>query len=61
TKEDFSSGVKTYKITNAKTCDKTITGLRSGTYYYVQVRSYHEFEGMTYYGQWSNTLSKKVQ
>ncbi len=35
--------------------------LTSGKTYYVRVRSYHEFEGFTYYGEWSNVLDCKVK
>ncbi len=38
-----------------------IDELKSNTTYYIRVRSYHEFEGMTYYGEWSNVLSCKVK
>ena len=36
-------------------------GLTSGKTYYVHVRSYHVFEGVTYYGEWSNVLDCKVK
>ena len=39
----------------------TITGLEPDTTYYVRVRSYHEFEGFTYFGGWSNVLSGKTE
>ena len=38
-----------------------ITGLTSGKTYYVRVRSYHEFEGFTYVGEWSNVLTGTVK
>ena len=34
-----------------------IRDLPSGTAYCVRIRSYHLFEGMTYFGEWSNVLS----
>ena len=57
----FTKNVKTVKITDAKTSQTVIKNLTKGTTYYVQVRSYQVFEGMTYYGGWSNTLSCKVK
>ena len=51
----------TYKITNPKTSQKVITNLNSGTKYYVRIRSYHVFNGVTYYGGWSNVLSCRVK
>ena len=39
----------------------TVTGLTSGKTYYVRVRSYHEFEGFNYKGEWSNVLNCKVK
>ncbi len=56
----FTKNVKTVTIADAKTYQTTITGLTSGKTYYVRVRSYHVFEGMTYYGAWSNVLSDTV-
>ena len=57
----FTKDVKTVKITNAKTYETTIKSLKAGTTYYVHVRSYHEFNGMTYFGGWSNVLSAKTK
>ena len=57
----FTKNVKTVKIADAKTSQTVIKNLKKGTTYYVQIRSYHVFEGMTYYGGWSNTLSCKVK
>jgi hypothetical protein len=37
-----------------------IKGLTSGKTYYVRIRSYCLFEGMNYYGEWSNVLNCKV-
>ena len=53
---EFTKNVKTVKITDWKTASKQITSLSNGTLYYVRIRSYHEFEGMTYFGGWSNVL-----
>jgi len=57
----FTKNVKTVKITDPATYTKTIAGLTSGTTYYVRIRSYHVFQGMTYYGGWSEAMSCKVK
>ena len=61
TNSAFTSGVKTVKISNPKTCQTTIKNLKAKTTYYVRVRSYHVFEGTTYYGGWSNVMSAKTK
>ena len=61
TNSAFTKGLKTIKITNPKTVSTVIKSLKTGTTYYVRVRSYHVFNGMTYYGEWSNALSGKVK
>ena len=61
TDADFTVNVKTVKIANAKTYQTTIKNLKARTTYYVRVRSYHLFEGMTYYGGWSNVKSAKTK
>ena len=61
TNSAFTSGVKTVKISNPKTCQTTIKNLNAKTTYYVRVRSYHVFEGTTYYGGWSNVMSAKTK
>ena len=61
TDSGFTKNVKTVTISNAKTYQTTIKSLKSSTTYYVRVRSYHEFEGMTYYGGWSNVKSAKTK
>jgi len=61
TNSAFTSGVKTVKITNPKTYQTTIKNLKAKTTYYVRVRSYHVFEGTTYYGGWSNVMSAKTK
>ncbi len=61
TNKTFTKNVQAVKIDQAKTYQTTIKSLKSGTTYYVRVRSYHEFNGMTYYGEWSNVLSCKVK
>ena len=57
----FTKNVKVVKITNPKTAQTVIKSLTTGTTYYVTVRSYHVFAGMTYFGQWSNVKSCKVK
>ena len=57
----FTKNVKAVKVESATAASKLITGLKSGTTYYVAIRSYHVFEGMTYFGEWSNVLSCKVK
>lgn len=60
TNDTFTAGVKTVTVPNAGAFEKVVTGLKAKKTYYVEVRSYQEFEGMTYYGQWSNVLSCKT-
>ena len=57
----FTKDVKTVTINKAKTYEATVKGLKAKTTYYVRVRSYHIFEGMTYYGGWSNVKSGKTK
>ncbi len=61
TNSSFTKNVGTVKIADAKTYETTVADLKARTTYYVRVRSYHEFEGFTYYGQWSNVLSRKTK
>ena len=48
----------TYITVGSSVSSKTISGLTSGSYYYVSVRAYKTVNGKTYYGSWSTT--KKV-
>ncbi len=57
----FTKSVKSFKIANPKTVKTIIKSLKTGTTYYVRIRSYHEFNGMTYFGEWSNVKSCKVK
>ena len=57
----FTQNAKAIKITNPKTVSTVIKSLTSGKTYYVRLRSYHEFNGMTYFGEWSNVKSCKVK
>ena len=61
TNSAFTQNAKAIKITNPKTASYTVKSLTRGTTYYVRIRSYHEFNGMTYFGEWSNVLSCKVK
>ena len=60
TTEDFSSNVRAVKIADKATYQYTIKGLETGKTYYVRICSYHDFEDMVYFGQWSNVMSGKV-
>ncbi len=57
--EAFTNAV-TIKIDDWHTAETTVKDLAAGTYY-VTVRSYHIFEGTTYYGGWSNMLTCTVE
>ena len=57
----FTKNVKTVKITKITTAQTTVKNLKAKTTYYVRIRSYHEFEGITYYGGWSNVKSAKTK
>ena len=61
TDTNFTRNVQAVRVENASAASKLITGLTSGTTYSVTVRSYHVFNGMTYFGEWSNVLSCKVK
>ena len=61
TDANFTKNVKAIKIGDPTTYWTTIKELQSNTTYYVCIRSYHEFGGMTYFGEWSNVLSCKVK
>ena len=61
TDKNFTKDVKTVTVKKATTYQTVVSGLKAKTTYYVRVRSYHVFEGMTYYGQWSNVLTGKTK
>ncbi len=61
TDENFTTIVKDEKIASATTYSKVYEGLTVGTTYYVRIRSYHVFNGMTYYGEWSNVKNAMLQ
>ena len=56
----FTQNVKAVKVTNPSQSQLSVGSLLSGKTYYVTIRSYQDFEGMTYFGQWSDTLNCKV-
>ena len=56
----FSSGLKSVKITSNATVSKQIAGLTKGKTYYVRIRSYKAMSGKMYYSGWSNVKSIKV-
>ncbi len=60
TDEAFTKNVNTIKITDPQTTKAVIESLAKKTPYYVSVRSYHVFEGMTYFGEWSNIIRVKT-
>lgn len=57
TKSDFSSNVKTVKVSGRKTTSKTISNLGSAKAYYVRVRAYRTYNDKTYRGAWSSKVS----
>ncbi len=57
-KKDFSSGVTTV---SSSTASKTLSGLKSGKTYYVQVKAYRTVNGKKYSSVWSAVKSVKVK
>jgi len=57
----FKQNTQVIKIDNWETYWTTVRDLNSNTTYYVRIRSYQEFEGMTYFGEWSNVISCRVK
>ena len=49
----FTKDVKTVKLADWDYKQYTFTNLKANTKYYVRLRSYQVFEGMTYFGQWA--------
>jgi hypothetical protein len=58
---NFKTNSKNYKIDNWEIGEDIIKNLTSGKTYYVRIRSYHLYEGMNYYGEWSEVMSCKVK
>lgn len=57
----FTQNVGAVKVTRPDAYRTTVKSLKSGTTYYVTVRGYQVFSGMTYFGEWSNVISCKVR
>ena len=57
----FTQNAQVIKIADPQTYWTTLKNLKANTTYYVRIRSYHEFEGMTYFGEWSNVLTGKTK
>ncbi len=57
----FTKNVKAVKVTRPDIYQTTLKGLKSNTTYYVTVRGYQVFNGMTYFGEWSNVKSCRVK
>ena len=53
--KEFTKNVKTVTINDPKTNRYQFRGLKKNIWYHTRVRSYHVFEGVTYYGAWSYT------
>ena len=51
---------KTVKIDEWNVGKTTISNLIGDKMYYIRVRSYHVFDGTTYYGEWSTVWSQKT-
>ena len=57
TDANFTKNVKSVWIAEPLKSSIDLTSLRNGTKYYVRLRSYHKFEGVQYYGEWSHTIA----
>ncbi|MCH5314792.1 MAG: fibronectin type III domain-containing protein [Eubacterium sp.] len=55
------STTKYVTVSNAKTVQKTITGLKGGKKYSVKVRAYKTVDGKKKYGSWSSYKTVKVK
>ncbi len=60
TDEAFTKNAGAVKVGGAANEKTVLKSLKANTVYYVSVRSYHEFEGMTYFGEWSNVIRVKT-
>ena len=61
TNSTFTQNANATKIADPKTVQTVIKNLTSGRTYYIRLRSYHVFNGMTYFGEWSNVMNCKVK
>ena len=59
--EAFTERLTEITVDDPAVSEWTIKGLSKAKVFYVRVRSYHEFEGRTYYGGWSDVMSCKVK
>lgn len=57
----FTSGRKTVNVSGSRTVSKTVSGLKSGSRYYVRIRAYKTIKGVKYYGSYSSTVKIKVK
>ena len=57
TSSSFSIGNKTVTVSGYTTTSKKVTGLKSGTKYYVRIRTYKSISGTKYYSGWSSAKS----
>ena len=60
TNDQFTENAVAIKIDDPTTYWTTLKDLEANTTYYVRIRSYHIFENMNYYGEWSNVISQKT-
>ncbi|MCD8015658.1 MAG: Ig-like domain-containing protein [Lachnospiraceae bacterium] len=60
TSKTFASGNKTKKVSGGSKKSVSISGLKSGTTYYVRIRAYKKVFGKTYYSAWSTKKSVKT-
>lgn len=58
TDEAFTQNAVAIKIEDPATYWTTLKDLEAATVYYVRIRSYHIFENMMYFGEWSNVISQ---
>jgi hypothetical protein len=54
------SSSKTVTVSKNSTTSKTISSLKSGKKYYVQVRTYKKIDDKKYYSSWSSKVSAKT-
>lgn len=61
TDKNFKKNIKTATIQKKGTLNKTITGLKKGTTYYVRIRSYKLVNGQALFGEYSARKSVKIR
>ena len=57
TQVNDESDIHTATMKGASNSNKKIKGLKKGTYYYVQIRTYKKVDGEKIYSDWSEPLS----